>query len=267
MDSYQKITLAWEKRSHKYGTKIEGVLPKSFPKEINLYLHQWMFKTIVDNLDDTDKKEIRVLDLGCGYGRLSKEILRRYKNVKTFGVDISQNYVDLFNKQLNPRGQAVKADLRNLPFKNNQFDLVFVITTLMYLLTKKDHKESLKEIFRVAKPNSKIIIIERNKFAHNLLTLGGLVSLIRGKRNQEIDAVSFDKNYMIELISKEGGEVIKLIGIPLWTIFLPFSIIFSKINSRIIKIFLVPVDFFDRLFNWILTPSLYISYIVEKRKS
>ena len=35
--------VAWEMRSRIYGTKIEGVLPKSFPRVVNSYLDKWMY--------------------------------------------------------------------------------------------------------------------------------------------------------------------------------------------------------------------------------
>lgn len=265
MNEYQRIAADWEKRSLKYGTKVEGVLPKSFPREVNKYLHQWMFHVLSEVVESIDGKEIKVLDLGCGYGRLSKELLDKFSNVKIFGVDISQYYVNLYNDSLSPRGKALKADLRKLPFKNNQFDVVFVVTSLMYLIAKKDQLKALREIFRVAKPNAKIVIIERNKVAQNFLTLWGVVSFLRGRKSQEIKAVSFDRYYMINLIKESGGRVDELGGIPFWTLLLPFSIILSYIGEKSGRFFLNFVDLLDRVFNWLLTPSLYISYIVEKK--
>lgn len=267
MGKYQQIAYSWEKRSFKYGNKIEGVLPKSIPKDVNNYLHKWMLNTISKAIENIDQKEIKILDLGCGYGRLSGELLKKFKNIKTFGVDISQHYVDLYNKALKPRGSALRADIGKLPFHDNQFELVFIVTTLMYLITKKDQRQAMSEIFRVAKPGAKIIIIERNKIAQNFLTLWGLVSFLRGRKNKEIKSVSFDQNYMINLIKISGGKVYELSGIPFWTLLLPFSIFFSHIDKRISRLFLGLVRFLDNIFNWLLTPSLYISYIVQKKKT
>lgn len=265
MNEYQQIALAWKKRSLKYGTKIEGVLPKSFPTIVNNYLHQWMLKIISKVIEKIDQKEIKILDLGCGYGRLSKELLDKFSNIKTFGIDISQYYVDLYNDSLSPRGKASKADLRKIPFKNNQFDVVLVVTALMYLIYKKDQQQALKEIFRVAKPQAQIIMIERNIKANNLLTLGGLLTFIRGKKNQEINSVSFTKDYLINLVESNRGKVVKLEAIPFWTLFLPISIPLSLINKKMGSFFLSITYILDKLFNWLLTPSLYISYIVEKK--
>lgn len=264
MDVYQEIASDWEKRSLKYGTKIEGVLPKSLPTSVNNYLHEWMFKVISKVVESIDGREIKVLDLGCGYGRLSKELLNKFSHVKTLGIDISSRYVDLYNDSLSPRGKAYQADLRKLPFKNNQFDLVLVVTTLMYLIYKKDQQRALKEIFRVAKPQAQIVIIERNISAQNLLNLGGVVAFIRGKKNQEINSVSFDKDFLANLIKKSGGKIIRLEAIPFWTLLLPVSITLTIINKKIGSYFLSFLKILDKLFNWLLTPSLYISYIVVK---
>lgn len=130
----------WEERSQEYGSKIEGVLPKSLPRPVNEYLHNWMLEQIKRVVEG--REEAKILDLGCGYGRLSKEILDEFPKSRTFGIDVAQTYVNLYNQRLSPRGRAVKGDIRKLPFKDSSFDVVFMVATLMYL-TKKPNKKLL----------------------------------------------------------------------------------------------------------------------------
>lgn len=251
------IRKAWEDRSEKYGKNIEGVLPKSFPRPVNRYLDRWMYENVKGQIfclcqDLGGQAQLKILDLGCGYGRLSKKILKDFPNTKLFGVDIAQTYVDLYNKDLSPRGKAKRADLKRLPFPNSHFNLVFMVTTLMYLINEKDHQKAMKEIFRVLKPGGRFVIIERNPIGHELVTLGGLLEIIRGRKLKEIDSISFSQKYMCGLIEKNGGTTISVKGIPFWTITLPISFIINKPPSFI--------DYFDDKFGFLLTPSLYISY-------
>lgn len=222
-----KIESLWEDRSKKYKTDLRGVLPKSFPFWLNGLLHRWMFNQIKKTIKNGDK----VLDLGCGYGRLALEITKNFNKSKVFGVDISKTYVDLFNKNIKNQGKAYKSSITKLPFKNNTFDVVYMVTTLMYLTDEKTQLKALEEIFRVLKRNGKYIFIERNPVGFSIITLGGLITKIRGSKNKEIESVSFKQKEMSNLIKKSGSKLISNDSFP---------------------------------FGWFVQPSWYISYFGKK---
>lgn len=249
----------WEERSKKYGRKIEGVLPKLFPKAVNLYLDQWMFEQVSYAIEK-DKK-LKILDLGCGYGRLSKELLESYPNVETVGVDISENYVKLYNQDLKPRGHAIKADIRYLPFKKHVFDIVVVVTTLMYLTKKEDQRKCLKNLFQLLKQGGKFVVIERNPIGNNIVTFGGLVNKLRGQINKEITSVSFHPQYLSKLIKLSGGNISQREGLPVWTILLPELILSGFASEKICNFILKGVKLLDKLCARLIKPSLYVSYI------
>lgn len=271
------IDIAWEKRSRIYGTQIEGVLPKSFPRAVNDYLDKWMYGQVKSKISEAcffakndqiknskSLASLKILDLGCGYGRLSEQILRDFPQVETFGIDVAPHYVSLYNKNLSPRGKAVVGDVKKLPFGDDFFDVVFMVTTLMYVVNNGDQKVVASEIFRVLKTGGSFVIIERNPVGQGIVTLGGLVSKIRGKGKKEIDAVSFSQSYLTELISGAGGSVRNMHGLPFFTLFLPFSIALNLINKFLCRKFLQFARSLDKIFNWVLTPSLYISYSGRK---
>ena len=255
--------MLWEKRSRVYKEYIGGVLPKSFPLQVNEYLHNWMFEKIKIVMFENEKS--RVLDLGCGYGRLSKEILNSFPKALTFGIDVSDTYVQLYNKTLAPGGKALKGDIRKLPYKSAYFDVVFMVTTLMYITNAGEQEKVMREIFRVLRPGGKFVIIERNPYAYALITLWGFVSLLRGKKFKEIPAVSFSANFMKSLISKEGGCIKTMQGIPFWTLSLPFLFLMSRINAYFTQRVLIGISILDRKFGALLTASLYIAYIGESK--
>src|SRR3989344_2513093 len=232
-----EVTQFWENRSLKFGARIEGVLLKSVPENINKYLSSWM----LEQVEGMIKKEsdFKVLDIGCGYGRLSGPLVNSFPGIKVFGVDIAQNYVDLYNKNLSPAGKACRADSRDLPFKDNFFDAVFVVTALMYLPTKDDQSKAISEMLRVLKPGGKFVVVERSSLGYEIFTLGGI-------------------------IGKYGARVESLRGIPLFTIMFQVILVLSLINANIGGIFLNLIKLADQQLSKFYFPSLYISYTGEK---
>lgn len=260
----KKITTLWEERSKKYRRSPEGVLSKSFPRPINDFLDLWMYKQVVQIVGESN--HIKVLDLGCGYGRLSKKILKDFKNAETVGVDFAKTYVDIYNHDLKPRGKAVAGDIRSLSFPTSYFDAAFMVTTLMYLVTTKDQNKAIGELFRVLKPGKKFVIIERNPLGHQIITLGGLISKVRGMKHREIDSVGFTKDYLTFLIEKNGGKVTQTCGIPLWTLLFPMTFIISILSQGLGKAFLSFLMEIEGKLHLPLTFSLYIAYTGECRK-
>jgi ubiquinone/menaquinone biosynthesis C-methylase UbiE len=100
------------------------------------------------------KKSERVLDLGCGNGRLLE--LFRNENIKYIGVDSSENLIKEAQKKYSERFKVV--DILNLPFDDNYFDSVWSIAVLHHIPSKELRLKVLKEIKRVLKRNGKVII-------------------------------------------------------------------------------------------------------------
>lgn len=258
-----KIQQFWEARSSRYGQNPRGVLPKALPLPILNYLDDWMYSQVRKVIPE-DKK-VRILDLGCGYGRLAKRIADDYPKAYIVGVDIAQKYVNLFNNNLGRRGRAIKSDIRKLPFPDQSFNVVIAVTTLMYLVTDKDQISAFSEIFRLLKKSGKFVFIERNPTGQSLVTMGGLVTLLRGRDNEEIQAVSYTSGQIFDLVIRFGGCVERHSGLPFWTIFLPFEYIACFVGG--IGKLLNLIRRLDNRFGNLLTPSLYISYIGSGVKS
>jgi ubiquinone/menaquinone biosynthesis C-methylase UbiE len=90
----------------------------------------------------------RVLDVGCGSGQ---SLIAVYPDRISFGVDIDLDALKL-GKTLSERTCLVNAAAEALPFKNNQFDLVFARVSLPYT----NIPASLREIRRVLKANGRV---------------------------------------------------------------------------------------------------------------
>jgi len=90
----------------------------------------------------------RVLDVGCGDGRITSEIARRVPNGCVVGVDASSNMIELASQKIRPNLHFDVADARALPF-SNEFDLVVSFNALHWI---HEQDLALASIHRSVKP-------------------------------------------------------------------------------------------------------------------
>ena len=104
----------------------------------------WLFEKI-----DFSKVN-RLLELGCGNGKLWKENKINLRNREIFLSDISEGMVEEVRNKLGSDFNCILADAEKIPFKDAYFDSVIANHVLFYL---NDLNQGLKEISRVLKPN------------------------------------------------------------------------------------------------------------------
>ena len=111
-------------------------------KELNIFS---------DLLKDND----RVLDLGCGNGRLLK--LFSGKKIDYLGVDNSEKLLEIA-KKLHPEQKFLLADALNLPLSDNFFEAVFSIAVLHHMPSKELRLKFFQEARRVLKPGGILVL-------------------------------------------------------------------------------------------------------------
>jgi ubiquinone/menaquinone biosynthesis C-methylase UbiE len=104
---------------------------------------------------DLIKEGEKVLDLGCGNGRLL-EILQD-KEIEYIGVDSSWKLIEIA-KEKHPNFQFLVADALSLPFLENSFDKVFSISVFHHIPSEELRLQFLKEIKRILKPKGILIL-------------------------------------------------------------------------------------------------------------
>ena len=96
-------------------------------------------------------QESKILDYGCGYGRLTKKIADKgFANV--IGVDNSIGMIKRAKREL-PNLNFQHHNKRALLFSDNQFDLVFLFAVLTCIPMDKDQNELIRELKRVISQN------------------------------------------------------------------------------------------------------------------
>jgi ubiquinone/menaquinone biosynthesis C-methylase UbiE len=104
-------------------------------------------------------EKTRVLDIGCGYGDLLKEVFSRTR--QTYGID--------------PDGEALKKNkiirhktvgqAETLPYKDNYFDIVVNAWVMEHL---SEPKRVIEEIYRVLKPGGRVVFLTPNTLNYNV---------------------------------------------------------------------------------------------------
>jgi len=93
--------------------------------------------------------EMDILDVGCGYGRTLDELYNHgFKNLT--GIDYSQRMVERGLKE-HPYLNLIKTDGDSIPFPDNKFDAVLLISVLTSNIKNKEQKNMISEILRVLK--------------------------------------------------------------------------------------------------------------------
>lgn len=121
------------------------------------------------------KPHERVLDVGCGTGRMAWPLTRYLTDGSYDGLDIVDpsiewcqktytprfpnfhfHFSDIYNKAYNPNG-ACQASAYRFPFNDSSFDLVFLTSVFTHMLPP-DMENYLREITRVLKPGGRCLI-------------------------------------------------------------------------------------------------------------
>lgn len=101
-----------------------------------------------------------VLEVGCGAGHFLEWFLQGGHQVT--GLDPSPYMLDFARRQLPPRVSLERGYAENLPFEDNSFDTVALITTLEYVA---DPLHALQEALRVARHHVLLGVLNRYSVA------------------------------------------------------------------------------------------------------
>ncbi|PIS09714.1 hypothetical protein COT75_00710 [Candidatus Beckwithbacteria bacterium CG10_big_fil_rev_8_21_14_0_10_34_10] len=115
------------------------------------------FKDFTDRV----KKGTRVLDLGCGNGRLLN--LLKGKQINYFGIDNSEKLLEIAKKN-HPNSKFFLADItKDSTYKNiGKFDYIFCLAVFHHLTSKKDQENTIKQIKKHLKKNGTLFLTTWN---------------------------------------------------------------------------------------------------------
>ncbi|MGB6269677.1 MAG: methyltransferase domain-containing protein, partial [Olleya sp.] len=157
VDFYNEATEDYEFWSKDFNMHFGYFIPfKTNPFKRDSMLNQ-MTNQVISRFNYKDKKTT-LLDMGCGMGGSMRYAIKKHKNLTAFGVTLSDFQVKKGNELLKGlKGSILKENYNNTSFKSNSFDTALAIESFCHSGHSKD---SLKEAFRVLKPNGQLVIAD-----------------------------------------------------------------------------------------------------------
>lgn len=124
------------------------------------FLAYQLFKTMVHRYGEGIKPESKILDFGCGWGRLIRFFLKDVEAANLFGVDCCEPMIDLC-KHSNLYANFLTIDpTPPLTFADKTFDVIFAFSVFSHL-PEGLHKGWLREFSRILKPGGVFIATTR----------------------------------------------------------------------------------------------------------
>lgn len=256
----------WNQRAERLGDSPRSVMEQSFPVVVNTHIHTLHMRELLAAMPTGAK---RVLDVGCGWGRIAGDIAKRHRNAVISGIDLSEHFVKFFNHRMKGKGKAIVGDMRNLPFKMATFDFVYCVTSLMYLSSKKDQEKAISEMLHVMKKGGRLVLIEPNALGVHIVRLGGLVPLIYRRLFRKPKVETFGTAFRLKeiqsLINRCGGTVVSRRGYPFLTLLLLPTIVVGTVLPAVAKAILWFAFVLDGLFPFAV-PSYFVIWVIRKNR-
>ena len=114
------------------------------------YLWSWIRDFIATIPDHS-----RVIDLGCGNGRNLEACVEENRGLIVTGLDQCRGLVEICQSKKCP---AVIGDICQLPFQDSSVDVIMMIASFHHLASPERRERCLRECFRVATPNARMVI-------------------------------------------------------------------------------------------------------------
>jgi ubiquinone/menaquinone biosynthesis C-methylase UbiE len=238
-DTIQGIRTVYEEIAGEYDERIPGAGPADdrFTETERAYLRKRL------GSDDD------VLELGCGTGRFVVAFGGEVRSMT--GLDLSPAMLEQASRKGEAAGlelQLVEGDMRNLPFDDDSFDVVYSMLALMHLPVDSRQQVFL-EAARVLRPGGRMIVGVKNANFERLHEGDRFVTVditdidrqqlrfTRTRRGEDLEApwASFSPDDLERLFATAGLHQINLRGNSSLSVWLADSILADPVVSAVIR--------------------------------
>lgn len=115
---------------------------ESGEKKVNKWIYPWLLET------DT-QKDMKILEFGCGMGRLLRSLEKYHPPENLYGIDISQTMISRAREHLHKDVHLeLISDHGSWPFPDNHFDRIFSYAVFQHISRKSAVIHTIREISR-----------------------------------------------------------------------------------------------------------------------
>lgn len=133
-----------------------------------------------------------ILDVGCGTGTLLNILLDEKPQVSAYGLDLSEEMLEIAQTKLPRCSELVYGEAEALPYDNKKFEMVIMVDSFNYFI---DPEQAIKEAYRVLKPGGKLVIADK---------------MVRGIKKLFLDSNNYTEWEMRGFLVKAGFDVVNL---------------------------------------------------------
>lgn len=127
-------------------------------RAVNLHVHvlqQSQMEAIL-----AEKRERRMLDVGCGGGQSAIRLKGLYPHLEVTGIDLSEPQIERARERARKQGCAVQFEVANaqaLPFADQSFDVVYSFGSVKHW---PNPRQGISECWRVLKPGGELLLTD-----------------------------------------------------------------------------------------------------------
>jgi ubiquinone/menaquinone biosynthesis C-methylase UbiE len=158
-------------------------------------------------LEFLENQSGKILDFGSGAGRHMIKI----KKGKMYLLDFSKEMINFAKQKAQKEKipcELIISPLNKIPFKNNFFDSAIFTSSLHCIKGEKNREKIIKELWRVLKPNAKIIVTVYNKDSKQFKN-SPKEKYIKWKNKEERYYYIFNEKEIHNLFEKIKFKIIK----------------------------------------------------------
>lgn len=134
---------------------------------------------------------VKILEVGCGSGRIYQFIQKHFKGIEYTGVEVSENIIEK-NIERYPHAEWKVSNAYNLPLADTSVDVCFSFYVLEHLVFPE---KALNEMMRVVKHNGHLIVI-----FPDFVASGRFASQFLGLSNDPTASVKLKKGKIIDAL-------------------------------------------------------------------
>lgn len=175
------------------------------------------YKVVEVRKKETEKKDLQILDFGCGDGTTSEYFTRYFPKASIYGIDVSEKSIEVAKNKKILNCHLTHFDGHKIPFGDNRFDIIFIACVLHHI-DRKFHEKIIKECRRVMKVGGRLYVFEHNPF-------NPFTRLLVRDCAFDKDVILLTTGYIKSLAKNVGFRRVRIfftLFLPRFSIFLPF---------------------------------------------
>ena len=155
------------------------------------------------------KRNSKILDTGCGTGELLKQLLLEKKNLKLYGIDVSDKMLEVAGRKLNNKANLKLSSVEKMDFKNNSFNYVFSEDAFHHYA---DYDLAMKNFYIILKIKGKLVVADVD-FGFVLNKVFHFLEPGNNKMHSKKEFIELFKKYGFKKIKQKKINLIQVLTI------------------------------------------------------